>query len=159
MRSEFLAAGLLLLAIGEMAFISNLQKGSVTGESTGRSANETTNVSSCITGNSKGGSCVDGVPAGITYATTDLNWKQTISTSLTGGSRATVTLAPCPAGVDTVSGAGYQLYLSGGGNSEADNVIATAGGCTSGASSGTIALTPIYSYPAGYTISLASSGI
>jgi hypothetical protein len=160
MRSGVLAAVLLLLAIGGTAFISNLQKGSVAkGESTGRPANETTNVSNCVTGNSKGGSCVDVVPAGITYATTDLNWKQTISTPLTGGSRSAVTLAPCPVGVDTISGAGYQVYLSGGGNSEAVNVVTAAGGCTSGASSGTITFTPIYSYPAGYTIGSASSGI
>ncbi len=158
MRSVILAAVLLLVAIAGMAFISTLQKGSATsGASTERLAAETTNVSSCVTGNSKGGSCV--APAGITYATTDLNWKQTISTPLTGDSRETVTLAPCPAGVDTVSGAGYQVYLSGGGNSEAVNVVVTAGGCTSGASSGTITFTPIYSYRAGYTISSASSGI
>jgi hypothetical protein len=160
MRSSVLAAVLLLLAIGATAFISNLQKASVAnGESTGRLAADATNVSNCVTENSKGGSCVNGVPAGITYATNDLNWKQTISTPLTGGSRATVTLAPCPAGVDTVSGAGYQVYLSGSGNSEAVNVVSAAGGCTSGASSGTITITPIYSYPAGYTISSASSGI
>ena len=113
----------------------------------------------CLTGNSTWGSCGGGAPAGITYATTALNWTQTISSALTGGLQATVTLTPCPVGIDTTSGAGYQVLLSGGGNSEAASVSTAAGGCTSGAASGTITFTPFYSYAAGYTIGSASSGI
>src|SRR5208283_734970 len=112
-----------------------------------------------LNGNSTWGSCGGGAPAGITYATTALSWTQTISSSLTGGSQATVTLTPCPVGIDTVSGEGYQVFLSGGGNSEAVSVVSAAGGCTSGAASGTITFTPFYSYAAGYTIASASSGI
>lgn len=113
----------------------------------------------CLNGNSTWGSCGGGAPAGITYATTALNWTQTISGTLTGGTQATVTLTPCPVGIDTTSGAGYQVYLSGGGNSEAVSVISGSGGCTSGAGTGTITFTPFYSYASGYTVSSASSGI
>ena len=113
----------------------------------------------CLTGNSTWGACGGGAPAGMTYATTALNWSQNITNSLTAGSPATVTLTPCPIGVDTTSGAGYQVLLSGGGNSEAVNVLTAAGGCTSGATSGTIKFTPFYSYPAGSTIGSASAGI
>lgn len=113
----------------------------------------------CLTGNSTWGSCGGGAPAGITYATTALNWTQTISSSLTGGTQATVTLTPCPIGIDTTSAAGYQVLISGGGNSEAASVVTASGGCTSGASSGTIIFTPFFSYAAGYTIGSASSGI
>jgi hypothetical protein len=113
----------------------------------------------CLNGSSQWGSCGSGAPAGITYATTALNWAQTISTPLAGGTPATVTLTPCPVGIDTTSGFGYQVLLSGGGNSEAASVATVAGGCTSGAASGTITVTPFYSYPAGYTIGSASSGI
>jgi len=98
-----------------------------------------------------------GSPAGITYATTAQNWTQTISSKLTGGTQANVTLAPCPTGIDTTSGAGYQVLISGAGNSEAVNVV--SGRCSSGAPSGTIAFTPRYSYPAGTTIGSASSGL
>jgi Lower baseplate protein N-terminal domain len=115
--------------------------------------------STCLTGNSTWSTCGGGAPAGITYASTALSWTQTISSTLTGGSRATVTLSPCPVGIDTTSGAGYQVLLAGGGNSEAVNVAASAGGCTSGAASGTIVFTPFYSYPSGYTVGSASSGI
>ncbi|MFZ0683946.1 MAG: hypothetical protein WAM89_00255 [Terriglobales bacterium] len=115
--------------------------------------------STCLNGNSTWGPCGGGAPAGITYATTALNWTQTISSPLTGGTAATVTLTPCPVGVDTTSGAGYQVYVSGGGNSEAVNVVTAPGGCTSGATTGTITFTPFYSYAAGYTIGSASSGI
>jgi hypothetical protein len=105
------------------------------------------------------GLCGSNAPAGITYATTALNWTQTISSSLTGGLQATVMLTPCPVGIDTTSGAGYQVLLSGGGNSESVRVLSSPGGCTSGVASGTITFTPFYSYAAGYTISSASSGI
>ena len=117
------------------------------------------NATTCLNGNSTWGSCGGGAPAGITYATTALNWTQTISSSLTGGSQATVTLTPCPVGIDTTSGAGYQVLVSGGGNSEAVSVVTAAGGCTSGAASGTITFAPFHSYAAGYTIGSASSGI
>jgi hypothetical protein len=113
----------------------------------------------CLTGNSTWGACGGGAPAGITYATTALNWSQTISNPLTGGTQATVTLTPCPVGIDTTSGAGYDVLVSGGGNSEAVNVLTAPGGCTPGASSGTITFTPFFSYAAGYTIGSASSGI
>ncbi len=117
------------------------------------------NATTCLNGNSTWGSCGGGAPAGITYATTALNWTQTISSSLTGGSQVTVTLTPCPVGIDTTSGAGYQVLVSGGGNSEAVSVVTAAGGCTSGAASGTITFTAFHSYAAGYTIGSASSGI
>jgi hypothetical protein len=114
-------------------------------------------TSTCLNGNSTGGACRLGSPAGISYATTAQNWTQTISSKLTGGTRATVTLTPCPTGIDTTSGVGYEVLVSGGGNSEAVNVV--GGSCVSGASSETITFTPYYSYPAGSTIGSASSGI
>ena len=113
----------------------------------------------CLTGNSTWGTCGGGAPAGITYATTNLNWTQTLPSALTGGTAASVTLSPCPTGVDTSSGAGYQVLISGGGNSEAVNVTTAGGNCTPGATSGTIQFTPFFSYPAGSTIGSASSGI
>jgi hypothetical protein len=98
-----------------------------------------------------------GVPAGITYATTAHNWTQKISTPLTAGSEATITLAPCPTGIDTTSGVGYQVLVSGAGHSEAVSVY--SGNCVPGAPSGTITFTPYYSYSTGSTIGSASSGI
>ena len=115
--------------------------------------------STCLTGNSTWGACGGGAPAGITYATTAENWSQTLTNALVGGAAATVTLAPCPIGIDTTSGAGYEVLLAGGGNSETANVATAAGGCTPGAASGTITFTPFYSYPAGSTVGSASSGI
>jgi hypothetical protein len=115
------------------------------------------NASTCLNGNSTWGACGGGSPAGITYATTAQNWTQTIASALTGGTQTTVTLTPCPTGIDTTSGAGYEVLVSGGGNSEAVNVF--SGTCVSGATSGTIAFTPYYSYPAGSTVGSASSGI
>jgi hypothetical protein len=126
---------------------------------TGELGTGVASAGTCLNGNSTWGSCGGGAPAGITYATTALNWSQTISSALTGGTRATVTLTPCPTGVDTTSGAGYQVLLTGGGNRETVNVGSASGGCVSGGTSGTITFTPFYSYAAGYTIGSASSGI
>src|SRR5208337_776526 len=88
-----------------------------------------------------------GVLAGCGFAqdvsrgivTTAQNWSQTSNTALTGcptGMNCTIqtlTLTPCPVGIDTTSGAGYQVLLSGGVNSEVVSVLSAAGGCTSGA--------------------------
>jgi hypothetical protein len=115
------------------------------------------NASTSLNANSTWGSCGGGSPAGITYATTAQDWTQRISSTLTGGTQAKVTLTPCPTGIDTTSGASYQVLISGGGNSEAVNVV--SGSCVSGVPSGTITFTPHYSYPAGSTIGSASSGI
>src|SRR5579859_256455 len=139
-----------------LAVKADLMSGTVP---TGELGSGVASASTCLNGNSTWGSCGGGAPAGITYATTALSWSQTISSALTGGTQATVTLTPCPTGVDTTSGAGYQVLLSGGGNSEAVNVVSAAGGCVSGGTSGTIKFTPFYSYAAGYTIGSASSGI
>ena len=81
------------------------------------------NASTCLNANSTWGSCGGGSPAGITYATPAQDWTQTISITLTGGTQAKVTLTPCPTGIDTTSGASYQVLISGGGNSEAVNVV------------------------------------
>src|ERR1700681_4258057 len=108
----------------------------------------------CLNGNSTWGSCGGGAPAGITYATTALNWTQTMSSSFTGGSPGTVILTPCPAGVDYTSGAGYQVYITDGTSSEA--VAVTSGSTGSGNCS--FAFTPFFSHTS-YTIGSASSGI
>jgi hypothetical protein len=115
------------------------------------------NTSTCPNGKSTWGSCGGNSPAGITYATTAQNWTQTISAALTGGTPATVTLTPCPTGIDTTSGVGYQVLVSSGKNTEAVNVV--SGSCVSGASSGTITFTPYYSYSVGSTIGSATSGL
>ena len=126
---------------------------------TGELGTGTATANTCLTGGSTWGACGGGAPAGITYATTALNWSQTLSSALTGGTQATVTLSPCPTGIDTTSGAGYDVLISGGGNSEAVGVVPAAGGCTSGAASGTVTFTPFFSYPAGSTIGSASGGL
>ena len=85
------------------------------------------------------------------------NWSQILSEAVAGGSQATVTLTPCPAGVDTTSKAGYQVLLLGAGGREAVNVV--SGSCRSESASGTITFTSFHSYPAGSTVGSASSGI
>jgi hypothetical protein len=112
-------------------------------------------ASTCLTGNSTWGSCGGGAPAGITYATTALNWSASLATALTANTAATVTLASGIVGIDVTSGAGYQVYITDGSNSEAVNVT---GGTYTAGSGGTILFTPFFSHSA-YTIGSASSGI
>ena len=103
------------------------------------------------------------VPPGITYVRSMYNWSQSPSGTLTASTPATVTLTPCPNGIDTTSGAGYQVALYATSTStlplEVVNVVPTVGDCTAGASSGTIHFTPFNSYSSGYIIGSASSGI
>ena len=96
--------------------------------------------------------------SGVRYVTPSDNWSATPSGSLAAGLQATVTLAPCPVGIDTTSYQMYFMYVQGGGGT-AEPVLAQGGTCTPGAASGTVVFTPKYAHSAGYTIGSASSGI
>src|SRR6476646_7877429 len=84
------------------------------------------------------------------------DWLQFPSAELSSPGAKTITLTPCPRGVDTSSG-WYYVFIAGTGTPEARPV--TGGTCTSGAVSGTITLTTIHAHPPGYTIGSASKGI
>lgn len=88
-----------------------------------------------------------------------MNWSQTVASNITAGAPNTLTLTPCPVGVDATSGRGYEVLLSGGGHSE--SALTTNGGtCLSGASSGTITFIPVFSYSSSSsTVGSASFGI
>jgi hypothetical protein len=95
--------------------------------------------------------------SGIRYVTPTDNWSVSPSGSLIGGTQATVTLAPCPVGVDTSGNSMYFVYISGEGTPEP--AMVTGGTCTSGAASGTVVFTPKNTHSATYLLSSASSGI
>jgi hypothetical protein len=100
------------------------------------------------------------IPPGITYVTTANNWSQALTTPLSAGTQAKLTLASCPVGMDTVLGTMYRVYISDNINKSNSEAVAVTGGtCTaSTGSSGTIILTPYFSHSS-YTIGSASSGI
>jgi hypothetical protein len=115
----------------------------------------------CLTGNSTWGSCGGGAPAGISYASTAQKWSQTSTTALTGCptgvgcATQTLTLSPCPAGLD-VSGQGmYDVYLA---DANAESVLVTGGSTASCPSSATINFVPYFAHSS-YTVESASSGI
>ena len=88
----------------------------------------------------------------------DFDFSQSPTQSLTASVAATVTLAPCPLGVDATHTNHYLRILDGIGGNE--NVLLTGGTCTSGASSGTIQFTPASSHTSGnWSITSASAGI
>jgi hypothetical protein len=99
--------------------------------------------------------------AGIVYAVPSYNWTpQTPPGMLTGGVPNTVTLNPCPAGLLVLTGVApfTQIWISGGGNSEA--VVITSTSCPlQGGGSHTVNFVPVHSYANGYTVSSASQGI
>jgi len=98
------------------------------------------------------------------------NWLVTNTpTNLTAGVQATITLTPCPRGVDTNGNAllggpngGYQIRIVDvvPHSTNSETVDVTGGTCTSTASTGTIIFTPFFSHTASlYTIGSASAGI
>ena len=95
--------------------------------------------------------------SGIRYVTPTDNWSVSPSGSLVGGTQATVTLSPCPVGMDASGNSMYFVYISGQGTPEP--AMVTGGTCTSGATSGTIVFTPKNTHSATYLLSSASSGI
>jgi hypothetical protein len=96
--------------------------------------------------------------SGARYVTGSDNWSAAPTGSLAAGLQATVTLTPCPVGIDTTAYQMYYMYVQGGGGT-AEPVLAQGGTCTPGAASGTVVFTPKYAHAAGYTIGSASSGI
>jgi hypothetical protein len=107
--------------------------------------------------------------AGIPYVVASYNWPQAgsptescgtgcVSGALVAGTQATITLTPCPVGIDTSNNgnAQYGVYISGTGTAEA--VAVTGGSCTSGANSGTIVFTPGNNHPSGFKVGSASGG-
>jgi len=107
--------------------------------------------------------------AGIPYVVASYNWPQAgapaescsagcTSGALVAGTQATMTLTPCPAGIDTSNNgnAPYGVYIAGTGTAEATAV--TGGSCTSGAASGTIVFTPANAHAAGFVVGAANGG-
>ena len=107
--------------------------------------------------------------AGIPYVVASYNWPQAgaptesctagcTSGALVAGTQATLTLTPCPVGIDTSNNANapYGVYVAGTGTAEATAV--TGGSCTSGAASGTIVFTPAKSHAAGFVVGAANGG-
>ena len=102
-------------------------------------------------------------PAGQTAGTggsfnvSSFDFSQTIGGMLTGGIPTAIELSPCPAGVSG-SDASHYLYLSADtGTDEA--VLIRGGSCTSGASSGTVVVTPANDHDGEWTLSSATFGL
>lgn len=86
---------------------------------------------------------------------TNYVWTQTPSGTLTASTPATVTLSPCPLGVD---GTDTWSYVHIGTQGTPEDTQITGGSCTGGAGSGTITITPANSHGAGYTIASSTQG-
>lgn len=81
---------------------------------------------------------------------------QTPGGTLTASSPATVTMRPCPLGLNG-SDANHPVYISAG-TGTAEAVLITGGTCTSGISSGTIIFTPANNHSGAWTIQSATAG-
>jgi hypothetical protein len=88
--------------------------------------------------------------------TAPYTWTETPSGSAIKAGPNTVTLAPCPKGVNGAD-LWHYLYIAKTGKPEA--VLITGGSCVSRAKSGTIEFTALYDHPAGYSIGSATDGV
>lgn len=103
--------------------------------------------------------------ANIRYVTPSWNWLQTDTAGSIGnlsvaGSAKTLTLTPCPIGLDltnNISFGPFSARIAGTGTAEVAPV--TGGTCTSGATSGTIIVTTVNVHAAGFTVGSAYAGI
>ncbi len=91
-------------------------------------------------------------------SSSDYNFpSQTPGGVITGGFSASISLSPCPLGVNG-SDASHYVYLAGG-SGTAESVLITGGSCASGATSGTLVFTPANTHSGAWTVSSASSGV
>jgi hypothetical protein len=98
--------------------------------------------------------------AGRRYVVAAYNWSQSPGGTLTSGTTNTITLTPCPVGVDVSNNvnAPYGVYISGG-TGAAEMALVTGGTCSSGASSGNITVVPVNNHSGSWTVASANSGI
>jgi hypothetical protein len=98
--------------------------------------------------------------ANVRYVTVSWNWSQTPSASLATPGSNTLTLTPCPAGIDTSGNVNkpYTVYIAGG-SGTAEAALVTGGTCTPGATSGTIVITTASAHTGVYTVNSSTSGI
>jgi hypothetical protein len=109
----------------------------------------TTSGNGSLTGSANGS---NGSP---TVNTAPYEWTETpIGTGIKAGPN-TITLAPCPKGLNGTD-LWHFLYIATTGTPEA--VLITGGSCVSKAKSGTIEFTAQYAHPAGYSIASATDG-
>jgi hypothetical protein len=86
----------------------------------------------------------------------DYAFTQSPSGTLTATVGASVTLTPCPVGVNGAD-TGHYVYIGAVGTPEA--VLITGGSCVSAATTGTLTFTPANSHSAGFTITSATGGL
>jgi hypothetical protein len=77
--------------------------------------------------------------------------------TLTAAVGASITMTPCPLGLNGADTAHY-IYISGGVGS-AEAVLITGGTCTSGASTGTVTFTPANNHSGAWVVTSATQGI
>lgn len=97
-----------------------------------------------------------GLASNTVRSASDLNWRQSPSSSLLSPGKNSVTLSACPPGV-IASEPAYYVYISGTGTPEA--VAVTGGTCKGDGHPGTLEFTTSSSHSSGYVLSSASSGI
>lgn len=83
--------------------------------------------------------------------------RQTPGTTITSATLSTVTMKPCPLGVNGAD-TDHWLYITGG-TGTAEPVLISGGTCTSGLTSGTVKFTPANTHSGSWTIQSATSGI
>ncbi|MGH9503679.1 MAG: hypothetical protein ACRD20_12580 [Terriglobales bacterium] len=103
----------------------------------------------------RAGSGVTAGMAAVKYSS-DFNWSQSPSTSLSTAGAKTVNLTACVAGV-MASQSQYYVYVAGTGTAEA--VLVTGGTCNGNGQPGTLQFTTVNAHPPGYTIGSASAGL
>jgi hypothetical protein len=98
--------------------------------------------------------------SGMHYYASDYNWSVAPGGSLVGGSRASVTLTPCPTGIDTsaIASAMYGIFISNG-IGKPEMVLVSGGSCKSGAASGSIIFTPANSHTGEWEVGSSNGGI
>lgn len=102
--------------------------------------------------------------AGFRYVTPSWNWLLTdvagsIGNLAAAGSGKTLTLTPCPAGVDVSNNTLAPYYAEIAGTGTAEAALVTGGTCTTGATTGTIVVTTVNAHSAGFTVGSSTSGI
>jgi hypothetical protein len=155
MTQKLLVTGFLVL-LTALAISPDLRSrgeraGSISSASLSQPAADRKTTFDCLHSNTNVALCSD-TPDRIVGPPTPDNWSQLSSTAITGGLPSSITLTPCPAGVDYSSGS-YDIYIS---DSHAESVAVTSG--SGDVDKCSLTFTPYFSHSR-YTVESASSGL
>lgn len=86
-------------------------------------------------------------------------WSQSPAADLSVAGSKTITLTPCPLGIDVSNNTNSPYFVHIATQGTPEEALVTGGSCTSGGTTGTVIVTTVNTHSAGYTVASSTDGV